>query len=106
MNPGKLNKRIKFCGLDMNYKNAADEIDPKNKELFSKWASYKSNASAPIVIDGKQYMKMSAEITVRFDKTITDDMTVGVNDKIFEIDAIENVDEANKWLVIYCSVVS
>lgn len=105
MNPGKLNKRIKFHGMDMEHKNQAGEIEPKLEILFSRWGNYKSISSAPTTIGEKQYMKTSAEIIVRFTKKITDDMSVSISDTIMDIDAIENVDEVGKWLKIYCSVV-
>lgn len=105
MNPGKLNKRVTFCGMDMTHKNAAGEVDPKYNDLFSLWAKIETLASETVIIEGKEYVKISLEVTIRFTPKVTDDLKVKVNGKDLEIKAIENIDEANKWLKIRCSVV-
>lgn len=105
MDPGKLNKRIEFWGKVRTSKNTAGEVDGKTKLLFSRWGNVKREEAVPVVIDGKNYMKLKGTIIIRYMTGVDKKMEIKLNGNMLDIDAVENFKEQNRWLRIHFSEV-
>lgn len=101
MNPGKLNNRVGFWGIDPDSENEAGELDGKRKKLFSRWANIKRQEAVPVVIEGKNYMKITGTIMIRFMHGVDKTMEIELNGKMLSIDAVENFKEQSRWLRIH-----
>jgi SPP1 family predicted phage head-tail adaptor len=97
MKIGKLNKKIE---IQQKTATTNEFGEPENSwETFNNvWARINS-------ISAKEYFSaqgfehtVTHKITIRFIKGIKPDMRINYNGKIFEITAIRNINEANKWI--------
>ena len=100
INAGSYNKKITIVT-----KNATEDKDgfPDNTPtvVLVTWARVKTTKGFTIIVNNSDFEKALTNFTIRFPKTeITREMLVLFNGKTYEIQYLNNVDEANIELEI------
>ena len=110
-NAGKYNKPITICTSDT--KHDSDDFlqvnDPKNFVVVLKtWASVKTTRGMTIIASGSDFEKVYTNFTIRFPRNtrIKRDMHVLYRDKVYKIDYVNNIDDANVELELQCNEVT
>ena len=110
-NAGKYNKRITICKPDTEH-DSDDFLkvnDPKTFTVVLKtWASVKTTRGMTVIASGSDFEKVYTNFTIRFPKKtrITREMRVLYGDKVYHIDYVNNIDEADDELELQCYEVS
>lgn len=110
-NAGKYNKRITICAPETDH-DSDDFLkvnDPKNFVVVLKtWASVKTTRGMTVIKSGSDFEKVYTNFTIRFPRNvrIKRKMRVLYKDKIYTIDYVNNVDEADDELELQCFEVS
>jgi len=110
-NAGKYNKRITICKPDTEH-DSDDFLkvnDPKTFTVVLKtWASVKTTRGMTVIASGSDFEKVYTNFTIRFPKKtrITRKMRVLYGDKVYHIDYVNNIDEADDELELQCYEVS
>lgn len=106
-NAGKYNKRITICTPDTDH-DSDDFLkvnDPKNFVVVLKtWTSVKTTRGMTIIASGSGFEKAYTNFTIRFPKSarITRGMHVLYSDRIYHIDYVNNINEADDELELQC----
>ena len=106
LNPGKYNKKISI------YQVAPGEDDsgfktPTKTLLLTTWAKVKTTKGFTLIANNTDFEKAYTNFTVRYPKvTITRDMIIEFNNKIYTIEYLNNVDEDNDELEIQAKEVT
>ena len=105
INAGEYNKRISI------FKEEAEEDDAgfitKTKSIvLNAWAKVKTTKGYTLIASNSDFEKAYTNFTIRFPKKeITRDMLIEHNSKIYSIEYLNNIDEANVELEIQARVV-
>lgn len=100
INAGSYNKKITIVT-----KNATEDkdgfIDNTPTVILVTWARVKTTKGFTIIVNNSDFEKALTNFTIRYPKTeITREMLILFNGKIYEIQYLNNVDEANIELEI------
>jgi len=105
MNPGKYNKKI---SIYKNVKNEDNEgfITETENIILSCFAEIKTTKGYTLILNNTDFEKAYTNFTIRFPKKkITRDMILKYNNKIYTIEYLNNINEANIELEIQTRLV-
>lgn len=106
INAGKYNRKIKIY-QEQTVKDSAGFQSKVKTLILSPYAHVKTTRGMTIIRNNSDFEKALTNFTIRFPKTpITRDMTVEYNGKIYTIQYISNIDEANVELELQCKEVT
>ena len=111
INAGKYNKRITIWQPETR-KDSDDFLTANNPENFVKvldtWAAVKTTRGMTIIASGSDFEKAYTNFTIRYPKnvTVTRKMRVVYGDRVYKIDYVNNIDEANVELELQCNEVT
>lgn len=105
INPAKYRNRITFQ-KEQEYQTpeghwVTDWVDVE--EIGKVWAEIKSIRGREFIMAGANAVDVTARITIRYNKHVTDDMRIKYGDKIYYITFINNLEERNIELEILAS---
>lgn len=105
-NAGKYNRRIRFYKIT-NGKDAAGFPADVEALVLTAYAEVKTTKGFTLIINNTDYEKALTRFTIRYPKTvvITYDMIIKYRGKTYNIEYINNVDEANEELELECKEV-
>ena len=105
INAGEYNKKISIFTVTEQEDNAGFKVKSKSIVLNA-WAKVKTTRGYTLILNNTDFEKAYTNFTIRFPKTeITRDMLIEYNSKIYSIEYLNNVDEANIELEIQAKVV-
>lgn len=104
-NAGDYNKRISIFKEEVKEDNAG--FPTKSKSIVLKpWAKVKTTKGFTLIASNTDFEKAYTNFTIRFPKVeITRDMFIEYNSKIYSIEYLNNIDEANIELEIQAKLV-
>ena len=106
INAGAYNKRISIFKEEVIEDNAGFPTKSKSVVLNT-WAKVKTTRGYTLITSNTDFEKAYTNFTIRFPKTeITRDMLIEYNSKIYTIEYLNNIDEANVELEIQAKVVN
>ena len=105
INPGDYNKKIIIYKNEKVKDNEGFSIDTE-VEVLKTYAKVKTTKGFTLIANGSDFEKAFTNFTIRYPKTeITRDMLLKYNNKIYTIEYLNNIDEANIELEIQAKVV-
>ena len=105
INAGEYNKRIAIFKEQAKEDNAGF-ITKTKSVVLNAWAKVKTTKGYTLIANNTDFEQAYTNFTIRFPKTeITRDMLIEYNSKIYTIEYLNNVDEANIELEIQAKVV-
>ena len=106
INAGKYNHKIQIYDIEIT--RDADGFAEKTRTLIlSPYANIKTTKGYTIIRNGSDFEKALTNFTIRYPVvTITRDMEIDFNGKTYEIQYLNNVDEANVELEIQAKEVT
>lgn len=107
INPAKYRNRISFVRKE-EYQTpegyvATDWIEVE--EIGKVWAEIRSIRGNEFIMAGANAVDVTARITIRYNRHVTDDMKIKYGEKMFDITFINNLEERNIELEILASEV-
>ena len=106
INAGEYNKKISIFKEEAKEDNAGFTVKTKSVVLNA-WAKVKTTRGYTLIANNTDFEKAYTNFTIRFPKTeITRDMLIEYNSKIYTIEYLNNIDEANIELEIQAKVVA
>ena len=106
INAGEYNKKISIFKEEANEDNAGFVIKTKSVVLNA-WARVKTTRGYTLIANNTDFEKAYTNFTIRFPKTeITRDMLIEYNSKIYTIEYLNNIDEADIELEIQAKLVN
>ena len=106
INAGEYNKRISIFKEEAKEDNAGFVTKTKSIVLNA-WAKVKTTKGYTLILNNTDFEKAYTNFTIRFPKTeITRDMLIEYNSKIYTIEYLNNIDEADVELEIQAKVVA
>jgi SPP1 family predicted phage head-tail adaptor len=96
-NTGNLRKRITIQAETPTTDNAGGYALAWTN-IMTVWAEIKPGTGQKIFTDGHLEGHVTHHITMRYQTGITTDMRVSYNGRLFNIRAVLNSDESNRWL--------
>ena len=106
INAGEYNKRISIFKEDSK-EDSAGFITKTKSVVLNAWAMVKTTRGYTLILNNTDFEKAYTNFTIRFPKTeITRDMLIEYNSKIYSIEYLNNIDEANVELEIQAKVVA
>lgn len=105
INAGKYNKKIEIIKVDSAKDNSGFPIGIE-KTILSTFASIKTTKGFTLIANNTDFEKAYTNFTIRYPKTlITRDMLIKFNGKLYSIEYLNNVNEANIELEMQCKLV-
>ena len=105
-NAGKYNRRIQIYQITRGKDAAGFPVDVEALVL-TVYAEVKTTKGFTLIINNTDYEKALTRFTIRYPKTvITYDMIIKYRGKTYEIQYINNVDEANEELELQAKEVT
>jgi SPP1 family predicted phage head-tail adaptor len=105
INAGDYNKKITFYKNEKVKDSDGFSID-QEVEVLKTYAKVKTTKGFTLIANNSDFEKAFTNFTIRYPKTeITRDMLLKYNNKIYTIEYLNNVDEANIELEIQAKVV-
>ena len=105
INAGDYNKRITIF-KEESKEDSAGFITKTKSIVLNAWAKVKTTKGYTLIVNNTDFEKAYTNFTIRFPKTeITRDMLIEYNSKIYSIEYLNNIDEANVELEIQAKVV-
>ena len=105
-NAGKYNRRISIYETKV-VKDSAGFQSKERTLVLSPWASVKTTRGMTLIKNNTDFEKAFTNFTIRYPHTpINRDMQIEFNNKVYEIQYINNVDEANVELEMQCKEVT
>lgn len=105
-NAGKFNKQIVIVEPNGTH-DAAGFNNSEPREVLKTWASVKTTKGYTLIANGSDFEKATTNFTIRYPlTTITRDMLVLFKGKVYEIQYLNNVNEANIELEIQAKEVT
>ncbi|MBP1967979.1 SPP1 family predicted phage head-tail adaptor [Virgibacillus natechei] len=105
INPAKYRNRISFQREDEYQTDeghwVTEWIDVA--EIGKVWAEIKSVRGNEFIMAGANAVDVTARITIRYNKRVTDDMKIKYGDRMYDITFINNLEERNIELEILAS---
>lgn len=105
INAGEYNKKISIFKEEVEEDSAG--FNTKTKSIvLNTWAKVKTTKGYTLIANNTDFEKAYTNFTIRFPKTeITRDMLIEYNSKLYTIEYLNNVDEANIELEIQAKLV-
>ncbi len=105
INAGKYNKLISFYQPESledkdGFKNKVDLQSIAKYFVKKKWAEVKTTAGLTLLVNNTDFEKATTKFTIRYDCEINRKMIIAYNNKLFSIEYLNNIDEANIELEI------
>lgn len=105
INAGKYNKKIEIIEVD-GVKDSSGFPTGTQKTILSTFASLKTTKGFTLIANNTDFEKAYTNFTIRYPKTtITRDMLIKFNGKLYSIEYLNNVNEANIELEMQCKLV-
>lgn len=106
INAGEYNKKISIFKEEVKEDSAG--FNTKTKSIvLNTWAKVKTTKGYTLIANNTDFEKAYTNFTIRFPKTeITRDMLIEYNSKIYTIEYLNNVDEANIELELQAKLVT
>ena len=105
INAGEYNKRISIFKEKANEDSAGFSTKSSSVVLYA-WAKVKTTRGYTLIANNTDFEKAYTNFTIRFPRMeITRDMLIEYNSKIYTIEYLNNIDEANVELEIQAKVV-
>lgn len=105
INAGDYNKRITIFKEEAK-EDSAGFITKTKSIVLNAWAKVKTTKGFTLIINNTDFEKAYTNFTIRFPKTeITRDMLIEYNSKIYSIEYLNNIDEANIELELQAKLV-
>ena len=105
-NAGEYNKKISIFKEVVEEDNAGF-ITKSKSVVLNPWAKVKTTRGYTLIANNTDFEKAYTNFTIRFPKTeITRDMLIEYNSKIYTIEYLNNIDEANVELEIQAKLVN
>lgn len=105
INAGAYNKRISIFKEEAK-EDSAGFVTKTKSVVLNAWAKVKTTKGYTLIVNNTDFEKAYTNFTIRFPKKeITRDMLVEYNSKIYTIEYLNNVDEADIELEIQAKVV-
>ena len=106
INAGEYNKKISIYKVEAEEDNAGFPTEVKSVVLDT-WAKVKTTRGYTLIASNTDFEKAYTNFTIRYPKTeITRDMLIEYNSKIYTIEYLNNIDEANVDLEIQAKLVN
>ena len=106
INAGDYNKRISIF-KEESKEDSAGFITKTKSIVLNAWAKVKTTKGYTLIINNTDFEKAYTNFTIRFPKKeVTRDMLIEYNSKIYTIEYLNNIDEANIELEIQAKVVT
>ena len=106
INAGEYSKRISIFKEEAK-EDSAGFITKSKSVVLNAWARVKTTKGYTLIASNTDFEKAYTNFTIRFPKTeITRDMLIEYNSKIYSIEYLNNIDEANVELEIQAKVVT
>ena len=106
INAGDYNKKISIFKKEVKEDNAGFNTETKSIVLNT-WANVKTTRGYTLIANNTDFEKAHTNFTIRFPKIeITSDMLIEYNSKVYTIEYLNNVDEANIELEIQAKLVN
>ena len=106
INAGEYNKRISIFKEEAT-EDSAGFITKSNRVVLDTWAKVKTTRGYTLIVNNTDFEKAYTNFTIRYPKTeITRDMLIEYNSKIYTIEYLNNIDEANVELEIQAKLVN
>lgn len=106
INAGEYNKRISIFKEEATEDNAGFATKSKSVVLNA-WAKVKTTRGYTLIANNTDFEKAYTNFTIRFPKTeITRDMLIEYKSKIYSIEYLNNIDEADVELEIQAKLVN
>lgn len=106
INAGKYNKKINIY-QEQTVKDSAGFQHKVKTLVLSPYAYVKTTRGMTIIVNNSDFEKAYTNFTIRYPKTpITRDMTIEFRGKVYTIQYINNIDEANVELELQCKEVT
>lgn len=106
INAGEYNKRISIF-KEESKEDSAGFITKAKSIVLNAWAKVKTTKGYTLIVNNTDFEKAYTNFTIRFPKTeITRDMLIEYNSKIYSIEYLNNIDEANIELEIQAKLVN
>lgn len=100
INAGDYNKRISIFKEEQKEDSAGFVVKTK-RIVLDAWAKVKTTRGYTLIANNTDFEKAYTNFTIRFPKMeITRDMLIQYNSKIYSIEYLNNIDEANIELEI------
>lgn len=105
INAGEYNKRISIFKEEQNEDNEGFVVKTKSVVLNA-WAKVKTTKGYTLIANNTDFEKAYTNFTIRFPKKeITRDMLIEFKSKIYSIEYLNNINEANVELEIQAKLV-
>lgn len=105
INAGDYNKKITIYKFGEGKDSDGFPVDT-DIEVLKTYAKVKTTKGFTLIASGSDFEKAYTNFTIRYPKTeITRDMFIKYNNKIYTIEYLNNIDEANIELEIQAKVV-
>ena len=106
INAGEYNKRISIF-KEESKEDSAGFATKVTSVVLNPWAKVKTTKGFTLIANNTDFEKAYTNFTIRFPKTeITRDMLIEYNSKIYTIEYLNNIDEANVELEIQAKLVN
>lgn len=106
INAGNYNKKISIYAITEVEDNDA-YIDKTESIVLKPYAKVKTTKGFTLIASGSDFEKAYTNFTIRYPKTqITRDMFIRYNSKVYTIEYLNNIDEANIELEIQAKEVT
>lgn len=99
---GRTNKRITFCRYKEDF-NDLHQLVQVIEKVRTVWASVEPKKGTDNTEADKVRSELTYVITTRYFKDVTQDMFIQFKNRLFEIDSVRNIREANEMLEILCT---
>jgi SPP1 family predicted phage head-tail adaptor len=105
INAGKYNKKISIISIVESEDSAGFKIKSENT-ILTTFANIRTTKGFTLITNNTDFEKAYINFTIRYPKKIiTRDMLIKYNEKIYTIEYINNINEANIELEIQAKVV-
>lgn len=105
INAGEYNKRISIFKEEAK-EDSAGFVSNTKSVVLNAWAKVKTTKGFTLIANNTDFEKAYTNFTIRFPKKeITRDMRIEYNSKIYTIEYLNNIDEANILLEIQAKLV-
>ena len=106
INAGEYSKKISIFKEEVTEDSAGFATTSKSVVLNT-WAKVKTTRGYTLIANNTDFEKAYTNFTIRFPRTeITRDMLIEYNSKIYTIEYLNNIDEANVELEIQAKLVN
>ena len=105
INAGEYNKKISIFKEEVS-EDSAGFITKSKSVVLNPWAKVKTTRGYTLIASNTDFEKAYTNFTIRFPKMeITRDMLIEYNSRIYTIEYLNNIDEANVELEIQAKLV-